>query len=1026
MDEIVERFRNPGAPYRGKPFWAWNGRLEEGELRRQIRVMKEMGLGGFFMHSRVGLATPYLSEEWMHLTRACVDEAEKLGMEAWLYDEDRWPSGAAGGLVTRDERYRQRRMQLSLVSPGSFEWEPSILAAWSGVVAEDRVRNLRRIPERETPRDLPAESSILVFRVVQAPPSPWYNGYTYLDTLSEEAVRKFIEVTHEAYRRELGGFFGGIVPGIFTDEPNHGLTCHAWQVDQASTRSNEIPWTPNLPEFFRDKYGYDIVDHLPELFFDVDGIEVSRARYDYHDCKTTLFVQSFARQIGEWCERNGIALTGHVLEEPRPSTQTNVVGSAMRFYEFMQAPGIDVLTEGNREYDTAKQCASVARQTGRSWVLSETYGCTGWDFPFEGHKAVGDWQAALGINLRCQHLAWYTMAGQAKRDYPAAIDFHSPWWRHYPVVEDYFARIGVLMTRGEPVRRLLVVHPLESTWIRCRIDFRSKPDVRELDARLEKLRDALLAASIDFDYGDEEMMSRLASVDGSQDRPVFRLGKADYDCVLVPEVLTLRSSTLELLRRFREAGGPVIFVGEPPAFVDARPSERAREAAAACLRSPADPEQAAQVAASHARVLSITRSDGSPFPHALHQLRREGDTLYLFVVNTDRQSGYEGLTIEIAEGADAEEWDPSTGERWRADVSREGEKLAIRTSLPPSGSRLFVVLPRESGLDPKPSLREREIVELGPGPWAVARDEPNVVVLDRPAWRIDDGTWRDPEEILRIDGAVRDHLGLQRRGGAMVQPWAREHSRTGPSCTVGLRYGFRVETPPRGAVWLAMEQPGRAVITLNGKPVESDPQGSWVDDVIRKIPLPPLQTGDNTIEMTVRFDEDADLESVFLLGDFGVRLDGLRPVITAAPERLAPGDWVPQGLPFYSAGVTYTLPLEYSPVEDARAFLVLTSWKGAVARVRVNGVACGDIAWQPYEVDVTRALKPGSNTVEIDLVSSRHNAFGPLHQAAPEPSWVGPENFTTTGERWQDEYQLRTCGLLEPPVLSIRVENRAE
>ena len=63
-------------------------------------------MGGFFMHSRTGLATPYLGREWMKAVETCTQEAKKLGLEAWLYDEDRWPSGAAGGLVTRDPKYR--------------------------------------------------------------------------------------------------------------------------------------------------------------------------------------------------------------------------------------------------------------------------------------------------------------------------------------------------------------------------------------------------------------------------------------------------------------------------------------------------------------------------------------------------------------------------------------------------------------------------------------------------------------------------------------------------------------------------------------------------------------------------------------------------------------------------------------------------------------------------------------------------------------------------------------------------------
>ena len=47
-------FANPGCAYRAKPFWSWNGELREDEVRRQIGVMQEMGLGGYFMHSRAG------------------------------------------------------------------------------------------------------------------------------------------------------------------------------------------------------------------------------------------------------------------------------------------------------------------------------------------------------------------------------------------------------------------------------------------------------------------------------------------------------------------------------------------------------------------------------------------------------------------------------------------------------------------------------------------------------------------------------------------------------------------------------------------------------------------------------------------------------------------------------------------------------------------------------------------------------------------------------------------------------------
>ena len=322
MDKkLLAEFASPSCAYRGKPFWAWNGKLEEEELRRQIRVMRKMGLGGFFMHSRVGLSTEYLGEQWFEAVEACIDEAGKQGMEAWLYDEDRWPSGAAGGLVTRNAKYRMRHLKLEVVENGAtLKWADDVLAVFVARVEGNVAGNVRRIEKaeaRRAARELGDGEKLLVFRVQIEASSPWYNGYTYLDTLSAEAVGRFIGVTHEAYRKRVGKHFGKLVPGIFTDEPNYGG-------NEATVRT----WTDKLPSTFKKRYGYDLLDHLVELFYDVDGVEMSKARWQYWDCVTHLFVTNFSKQIGQWCGENGLQFTGHMLCEDDLRSQTHVVGRA--------------------------------------------------------------------------------------------------------------------------------------------------------------------------------------------------------------------------------------------------------------------------------------------------------------------------------------------------------------------------------------------------------------------------------------------------------------------------------------------------------------------------------------------------------------------------------------------------------------------------------------------------------------------------------------------------------------------------
>ncbi|MCX6991526.1 MAG: glycosyl hydrolase, partial [Kiritimatiellaeota bacterium] len=772
---LKKTFANPPSEYRAKPFWAWNGKLEAGELRRQIRTMHQMGLGGFFMHSRVGLATPYLSREWFDLVGACIDEARKLKMEAWLYDEDRWPSGAAGGLVTKNPQYRMRSLVIHKVpalKAVSKDWRVvAIFAATPGKGAV--VRNVQRLEASRS--SAPGRGQLLyVFHEVLDRSSDWYNGYTYLDTLNPAAVRAFIRTTHEAYRRRCGRHFGRLVPGIFTDEPNYS---HAGSGDPTDVSfEHSIPWTGRLGTVFKQRYGYDLIPHLMETVFDVEDQAVTPARYHFHDCLTHLFVEAFSRQIGEWCARHKLMFTGHVLAEDTLTSQTTYVGDSMRSYEFMQAPGMDLLTEHWRIYDTAKQVSSAAHQFGRTWRLTETYGCTGWDFPLEGHKALGDWQMALGINLRCQHLVWYTMAGEAKRDYPASISDQSPWWDAYAKVENYFARVNAVMTRGTEVRDLLVIHPMESMWLLHRKGWAKDPNVKTLDALLPHVRDMLLQQHLDFDYGCEDIMERHASITRGVQGPELRIGRAAYRSVLVPPLTTIRRSTLDLLRRFHEAGGTIVFAGNPAPYVEARPSGEPADLAGKCIRIALAETALARALAPTCRRVSICTPEGQEIPAALYLLREDPTAFYLFLCNTshstaqlqqaqfknamvrDRIQAYPEVQITgFADCAGApQEWRPEDGRITAAWAQRNpAGQWVIKTSLERLASRLFVI-PKKSVTRVPPSvpaLCERAVRPLKIKAWNIQLSEPNVLVLDRPRYRIGNGAWQPETEILRVDRA---------------------------------------------------------------------------------------------------------------------------------------------------------------------------------------------------------------------------------------------------------------------------------
>ncbi len=1058
-DDLRQLFSQPPSEYRSAPFWAWNAAIEPEECRRQIRMMQRMGMGGFFMHSRVGLDTVYLSDAWFECIDACLDEAEKLDMQAWLYDEDRWPSGAAGGIVTANREYRMRSLVMQRgVRSDQLNGVSDVVAVFAAKLrADNSLQDYRRICDSalvtaagETKNrtwsmvELEPDETLLVFRVSLLAPNPWFNDATYLDTLNPDAVAAFIDTTHEAYRQRYAEHFGKRMPGIFTDEPNYG----GMSFGDTELGSRGQSWTDRLPESFQQLYGYDLCDFLPSLFLPHGDGKPRAVRMHYVNLLTSFFVDAFARQIGEWCERHNLLHTGHTLGEETIEIHASRGGSALRFYEYMQAPGIDSLTEHAREWDTAKGVSSVARQFGRKWRLTETYGCTGWDFNFAGHKAIGDWQAALGVNLRCPHLSWYSMRGEAKRDFPASIFYQSPWWKWYPVVEDYFARIHAVMTRGTEQRDILVLYPCESAWLYAYLRGFEGDRAGEVSSALRATRDRLLAAHLDFDYGDEVILARHGQVAVTDDIPLLHVGQASYRAVVVPVMETIRSSTLTLLQKFKDAGGTVIFTDTPPPLLDGQPSTAASELAAHCTSTSHDgPDLAA--ALEPFRRISIVDQSGTECDGVLYLLREDADAAYLFIANTgcttldgkhelkepmvrDRTVVWPEVKVRGFAGfaGQPRELDPASGDRWlaRAETDATGNWM-IETSLPQIGSRLFLIPRRPSDNTPPPIPRrtDRQSNAISPASWDFRRTEANLLVLDTPAFCIGEGDWQSPQDILKIDYIIRDTIGIERRGGRMVQPWKRQKSAQPRTCHVKLRYNFEIETLPQGTLHLALESPEKFIARLNGQLIETAVDcGWWCDKSLRLVALDvaALQVGTNLLELGLDYDEYfAGLEIVYLLGEFGVELRGRVPTMTPVPACGTLGDWVPQGLPFYAGSLVYETNLELQPAAPGqRTIIRLENYRGTAAQVWIDGQPAGITAWPPGEVDITPLLPAEPRTVRlgIEIMGHRRNSHGPLHLSEKWPVATGPGEFVSSGADWQDDYQLVPVGLMEAPHLVLQ------
>ena len=904
-----ELFKNPTSEYRGTPFWALNSHLTKEEMCRQIDIFKEMGLGGFHLHVRTGLENEYLSEDYMELMNVAVDKAKSEDMLAWLYDEDRWPSGAAGGLVTKDEKYRGRcllftpykELENYKADTTRFEGGRSgigrLIACYDIVLDnEGYLSSYRRISENDEATGMKWYAFLEIHS-----PSSWYNGQTYLDTLNCEAVKKFIEVTHEKYKAKVGDEFDKTIPAIFTDEPQ--FTRKRVLNNSFDKMDITMPWTDRVPELYKEMYGDDILDTLPEVFWDKAGSAPSVHRYRYHDLIAELFACSFADTVGGWCNKNGIALTGHMMEEPTLHSQTAALGEAMRSYRSFQLPGIDMLCY-RHEFTTAKQAQSAVHQYGYEGMLSEIYGVTNWDCDFRTYKHQGDWQACLGVTIRVPHLSWYSMKGEAKRDYPASIHYQSPWYKKYNLIEDHFARVNTALTRGKPFVKVGVIHPVESYWLHWGPNDKSALFRESLDERFQNVTKWLLEGSIDFDFISEALLTSLCDEGSSP----LGVGKMQYDAIVVPGCETLRKTTIERLEQFRDKGGKLIFMGDAPSLVDAVPDTLAKKLFDKSENI--DFSRASLLTAlEDVRTLTIRYADGRLTDNYIYQLRQDCDCKWLFICPSkepDNKHIDYGKDIQIILNGtfSPEIYDTASGETYPIKAEYQGGKTIIRYHIFGYDSILFRLTQGKTNCD-KPQLIPLKSGEAFGEKCDYELSEENVLVLDMAQWKIDtDADYSPKEEILRLDNLIRECLGMRKRGGWVVQPWvlgkrAKDHK-------VTLKFTFISEIDYEGAV-LALEDADIASVTFNGKKITKIEAGFYVDISISIMKLGNIIKGENILEITLPFGETANLENVFILGNFGVKLAGSVAVITTLPEKLSFGALQSQGLPFYSGAVTYKL-----------------------------------------------------------------------------------------------------------------------
>jgi len=950
--ELIEALSSPPDRYRPVPWLAWTGDLHWPALEQQLRDMHDKGITEFFLFPIYGMEFPYMSDAYWERVGQTLHFCRANGMKCWIYDEYNWPSGVCAGRVLRDHpEHNEQHLWLRTAEeadppPGAAEVQETGGVTWTVVPNQSVHINVRGCD--------------------------WLSPVPgYLDVLSVAGNQCFIELTHDRYYGQFPGMFPETIPGFFTDEPGmHAGTADAW---------SRFPYTPDLFDAFRTRYGYDLRERLADLIIDSAG--AARTRCHYWRLVSERFGLAYGKQQRDWCDERGVALTGHCLAEETLSGHVRTNGDIWEILRHFTIPGIDMLANAdgfNFPYRvsfyggldrrgfhlTCKVVHGVVRHSGGREMLSEAYGVCDWGMNLFRQKCGFNYQVALGVTLFNDN-SLITSIADFRKWAIAGKHFTQPWWQHYKQYADYNARLAALHAEGEPVAEVAVLYPRSAIWARYGADDRG---LELLQSQIYELLDELIRAHWHFDFVFEPVLAE-AHVDGAE----LVTEHARYRALVVPSATELPRECVDVLSQFAQAGGFLVFSGEPPAREVDSQAALADDVAEMLVS-----EKASQLGASGEEVcraldlhlkrpITLTGEGSREF---VSSWRRLADSGIVFVANMAEAPADVGVTM----GLDGPllVCDPDSLEYFRPKI---GGDRQFQWHFEPWQAFLIIVeetVAEESQLPAAPAWLSPADSQVLDGEWEFSVEPGNTLRLDLQARP-------DPENCGVVQGWQRDtgdegwvHTVDGRQLPDPIQPKdARWYwTRTVVHCEA-----------PDGPQSIVCDNPDFLEVYVNGRAAEQTRQYPlWAEENVWLDVRGLFVEGPNTIHVRARTSKYSDprigpfaasaklLQPVVLVGDFLV--EGGGHLVPWKGTIRADQPWEEQGLPHVAGVGVYRRTIERDGTD--RLILHLPQCTDAV-ELRVNGETCGVRAWPPYVFELAGYVRRGANDLEIRVRNTLGN-----------------------------------------------------
>lgn len=1021
-----QEWKCPTMRQRIKPFWFWNGDMNEDEIDHQLKEMKEQGLGGAFICARQGQTIAYLNNQWFGRIAFACRKAKEYGLEVWLYDEYPYPSGVSGGevLLRHPEAAHttlsiqtfdvtgggetelnlgwQKVMYAKAVrkrADGSLDWSETIdVTEDIGVLQTQEIYqktgltmyNAKRFfsygPTHILNVCLPeGEWQIIVCNSRYLNDFKYYGNY--FDPCNKDAVKTFIETTHEKYYKTLKEEFGNSVYGMFSDEV--GML-------------GRLAWSEQLPAYFEEKYGYDIRTKLAALS-DKTYPDAPKVRYQYAQAMHELFRENYHKQTAGWCDDHGILYATEV-PSMRRSTQiySTVIGGDCSHEKLGR--GLDWTYEKN--FHSYRSCAmgvsSVARQMGRDYAMIESFHSVGWSMTLQDAKWMLDLLASMGINFYNVHAFYYTIDSITKHDAPPSQFLQNPYWKNYHILADYAGRLSAWVSNTEAEHNVAVLDPIVSYWTHMANSFHrsgyagtdeeEKVVLETLKADWMHIVKELRYAHIGTDLLDAEILAMAEITDGK-----LKIGKAEYTTLVLTPNTAIEYAATQKIKEFLACGGKVIAIGMLPyevidedADVEKTYQEIMRHENAVFVPTQGSVKEAgneevwlsliAEAAKSPVSV-SVDEKDRKSIYSSIR--RGKDGELYMMLGN------YEGNYVNLALGLQEDQTSAWCMNFENADVT--GIELCdgrVQVALAPFETKLIrfdkQVACAGSEADVagacgtvSGSVNRPCVVLDMEKPLDVSIEGDNVYRLENFKVSVDREEWKDTEVKTLIE--MCDATGILKGDNFVYQ------SEFGTPKAIRIKYplqlyykaNVQVETVPAKAGILLDARciTGDYEISINGHALKNEAfEAVFINDQNNRMQdiTAYLCEGDNEIAVSVlaKNDWDGIRDPIYLVGDFGV--SGGK--ITKKPEAAVLCKRYIEGFPYYSGdfsfkgSFTVDEGLLGSSVAEATVADIRLSCSDEIhdcMELIVNGVSLGIRAFAPNTWQVKAGILQKENAFEI-------------------------------------------------------------